>query len=94
MRLKPAEIDAIRSTLEAVDPSGRIYLYGSRADDSRRGGDIDVFLEASVAIDLKTALGLQNRLSNACDTKVDLLVKAPGDVDMPIHQLARSGIAL
>lgn len=94
MRLNANELKAIRDTLYAVDRHGRVYLFGSRADDQRRGGDIDVFLEATKSIDLKTSLTLQYRLSLACDTKVDLLVKSPGDEDMPIHQIARQGIPL
>jgi uncharacterized protein len=94
MRLNAAELQAIRDTLHAVDPHGRVYMFGSRADDRRRGGDIDLFLESAKPIDLKTAMQLQYRLSLACDTKVDLLVKSPGDSDMPIHQIARQGILL
>lgn len=94
MRLHPAELSAIRSTLGALDPLGRIYLYGSRADDAKRGGDIDLFLEASHALDMKTVLATQYRLSSACDTRVDLLSKAPDEADMPFHQLARKGIPL
>ena len=94
MRLNPNELSAIRTTLGAVDSLGNVYLFGSRADDNRRGGDIDLFLDATRAIDLKTALTLQYRLTAACDTKVDLLVKNPDQADMPIHQIARRGIRL
>ena len=94
MRLNPTELSAIRTTLGALDPHGRIYLFGSRADDMRKGGDIDLFLEASRAIDLKTALTTQYRLSGACDTKVDLLIKTPEQTEQPIHQIARRGIRL
>jgi predicted nucleotidyltransferase len=94
MRLNPNELSAIRTTLGAVDSLGNVYLFGSRADDNRRGGDIDLFLDATRAIDLKTALTLQYRLTAACDTKVDLLVKTPGQADMPIHEIARRGIRL
>jgi predicted nucleotidyltransferase len=94
MRLNPSELSAIRTTLGAVDSLGQVYLYGSRADDSRRGGDIDLFLDAKQAIDLKTALTLQYRLTAACDTRVDLLIKTPDQADLPIHQIARKGIRL
>jgi predicted nucleotidyltransferase len=94
MRLNPSELTAIRTTLGAVDSLGHVYLYGSRADDNRRGGDIDLFLDATQAIDLKTALTLQYRLTAACDTRVDLLVKTPDQTDQPIHQIARRGIRL
>lgn len=88
MRLSTAELHALRSILGALDPAGRIYLYGSRADDRRRGGDIDVYLQASRPIDLKTQLSTQYRLELACDTHVDLLIKNPGQPAQPIHQIA------
>ncbi len=88
MRLSTTELHALRSILGALDPVGRIYLYGSRADDKRRGGDIDVYLQASRPIDLKTQLCTQYRLELACDTRVDLLVKNPGQALRPIHQIA------
>ena len=88
MRLSATELHALRSILGALDPAGRIYLYGSRADDMRRGGDIDVYLQASRPIDLKTQLSTQYRLELACDTHVDLLIKNPGQSAQPIHQIA------
>lgn len=95
MRLSTAELQSVRSILGALDPNGRIYLYGSRTDDKRRGGDIDVYLQASRPIDLKTQLGTQYRLELACDTLVDLLVKNPEQAMQPIHQIAvEQGILL
>ena len=88
MRLSTAELHALRSILGALDPAGRIYLYGSRVNDQRRGGDIDVYLQASRPIDLKTQLSTQFRLELACDTRVDLLIKNPGQLPQPIHQIA------
>jgi hypothetical protein len=39
MRLTPAQIDTIQSTVHAVLGEGaRVSLFGSRLDDSRRGG--------------------------------------------------------
>ncbi|HFU77888.1 MAG TPA: nucleotidyltransferase domain-containing protein, partial [Epsilonproteobacteria bacterium] len=45
MRLLQSEADAIKSTFLALFHSGKIYLFGSRVDDSKKGGDIDLFLE-------------------------------------------------
>ena len=88
MRLSTTELNALRSIIGALDPDGRVYLYGSRVDDTRRGGDIDVYLQASRPIDLKTRLLTQYRLEVACDTRVDLLVKDPGQASKPIQQIA------
>ena len=88
MRLSTTELNALRSIMSALDPAGLVYLYGSRVDDTRRGGDIDVYLQASRPIDLKTQMRTQYRLELACDTRVDLLVKNPGQPPQPIHQIA------
>jgi hypothetical protein len=40
IRLSPHERDAVCRTLHGADPKGRAWLFGSRADESRRGGDI------------------------------------------------------
>ncbi len=94
MRLVPSEVHAIRQTLAEVDPDGRIWLFGSRADDARRGGDIDVYLEASRPLNLKTRLMLEYRLAALCGAKVDLLVRNPGQPEQPIHVIAREGVPL
>ena len=88
MRLSTRELQALRAIIGELDPAGCLYLYGSRADDARRGGDIDVYLQASHPIDLKTRLGVQYRLELACDTRVDLLIQNPGQPVQPIHQIA------
>jgi predicted nucleotidyltransferase len=94
VRLTPNELAAVRQTLLNADPNGRIWLFGSRADDSRRGGDIDLYFEASQPISLKTSLALEYRLTSLCDMKVDLLIRNPGQADQPIHAIARKGIPL
>lgn len=88
MRLSTRELQALRAIIGELDPAGCLYLYGSRADDARRGGDIDVYLQASRPIDLKTRLSTQYRLELACDTRVDLLIQNPGQPVQPIHQIA------
>jgi hypothetical protein len=45
-------------------------------------------------LDLKRQLELEYRLSAECDTKVDLLVKNPGQEESAIFTIARQGILL
>jgi predicted nucleotidyltransferase len=46
MRLEPEEIVAIKAAaLRAFGEGVKVYLYGSRVDDSKRGGDIDLLIE-------------------------------------------------
>jgi hypothetical protein len=42
MRLTPQEIQAIKETFLNTFDKGNIYLFGSRVDDTKRGGDIDL----------------------------------------------------
>ena len=40
-------IAAIKKSFQAVFDEGRIFLFGSRVDDSKKGGDIDLFIETA-----------------------------------------------
>jgi predicted nucleotidyltransferase len=42
MRVTKHEKDAIVNAVEGVDPDARVRLFGSRADDAKKGGDIDI----------------------------------------------------
>lgn len=42
MRLSPQKIDFIKTELKTLAPESRVYVFGSRADDNAKGGDIDI----------------------------------------------------
>jgi len=44
MRLLPEQIIFIKNYLHNIKPNAQIYLFGSRVDDSAKGGDIDILL--------------------------------------------------
>lgn len=44
MRLSVDEARTIREAVRRFDPEAEIYLYGSRTNDSARGGDIDLLV--------------------------------------------------
>jgi len=44
MRLKETEITNIKDLFVKVFGHGELYLFGSRVDDSKRGGDIDLYI--------------------------------------------------
>jgi len=46
MRLSLKEREAITQTYNEVFKDGKIYLFGSRVDESKKGGDIDLYIQA------------------------------------------------
>ncbi len=42
MRLKKEEIKIIKETINKFVDNPTIYIFGSRLDDKKRGGDIDI----------------------------------------------------
>jgi len=44
MRLSKEYIGVIKNYFKEFFKEGEIYLFGSRIDDSKRGGDIDLYL--------------------------------------------------
>lgn len=50
MRLTPKEVEIIKNTFrQCFLKDDEIYLFGSRVDDAKRGGDIDLLIKTSVA---------------------------------------------
>ena len=45
MRLSEYEQQAIKEAFSAVFEHGTLYLFGSRVDDAKKGGDIDLYIE-------------------------------------------------
>lgn len=99
MRLTPQQIAAIRDAALALGgPSVRVRLFGSRLQDQARGGDVDLLLECSNAVDNPALLAarLSARISRAMGgRKVDVLIHAPNLMVFPIHRIAmQEGILL
>lgn len=95
MRLSPAQIDTIRkAACQNFGADALVWLFGSRVDDSRRGGDVDLYIEATRRDTLMAALRCKIALEDSLDLPVDLIVKEPGD-EKPIYNLAKTqGIQL
>jgi predicted nucleotidyltransferase len=45
LRLTDFERELIKKAFYATFQDGKIYLFGSRVDDTKRGGDIDLFIK-------------------------------------------------
>lgn len=44
MRLKIDQIKIFKNKLYEISSSAKIYLFGSRTDDTKKGGDIDLLI--------------------------------------------------
>ncbi len=73
-----------------------IYLFGSRADDNRRGGDIDLFITTSQHISLREKIDLLTRLErHGIERKVDLIIQKPEQKHETIYnEVLQKGVRL
>jgi len=44
LRLSNDEIQQLKQSLRQLSQNAKLYLFGSRVDDSKRGGDIDLLV--------------------------------------------------
>ncbi len=92
MRLSPHHALAIRQLgTQLAGEHARVWLFGSRVRDDARGGDVDLLLEldADVAEPAQLAANLAARVSRSMDgRRVDVLIKAPNLMHLPIHTVA------
>ena len=99
IRLSAREIEVIRATARRLfGDRTRIRVFGSRAREDEKGGDIDLLVETDqrlpnpVASACRLASELQLQLG---DQRVDVIIIDPATQEMPIHQVARqTGIML
>ena len=63
MRLTNHEVESIKKAFKETFEDGKIYLFGSRVDDTKRGGDIDLYLIPSI------------KYKNEREKKIEFLIK-------------------
>ncbi|CAK0781905.1 H394 [Gammaproteobacteria bacterium] len=98
MRLTKKQTDTVRRiTHEIFGQATRIWLFGSRVDDKRRGGDYDFYLQTTLtdpADIVQRKLDLLVRLHDTPefeDEKIDLVVRPYQEQqELPIYLIAQS----
>lgn len=78
----------VRSVQQHLGPASRIWLFGSRLDDAKKGGDIDLFVETEQQ-PLRNELRCKIELEETLDMPVDLVVRG-FDEHSPIAGIAKS----
>ena len=94
MRITPEQQNKSRAILEDVfGKNTKIWLFGSRVHDDKRGGDVDIYAEAEkipvhgkALSEIETGVALEAIFD---DGSVDLLVTYPGEQRMAIHNIAK-----
>jgi len=99
MRLTPSQEQITKSTIDRVlGTENRVWLFGSRVDDSLRGGDIDLLIETETTLPnrAQTLCRLHGALIYALgERKLDILLKDARTRDAPVFSIAkRTGVIL
>jgi len=78
MRISERERQVLIKAVQKFDSSAPIWLFGSRTDNSKRGGDIDIAV-LSDKIHLKEKMQVKRAIYNEIgEQKIDLVVSANG----------------
>ena len=101
MRLNDQQRAAIRTTVaETFGIDARVWLFGSRVDDAKRGGDIDLLIETDqgdadtlARTEISFLSKIQTKLG---EQKIDVLLDYPSrKTRPPIFSIARqTGVLL
>ena len=96
MRLTKDEIKSIKKTFKETFGEGKVYLFGSRVDDTQRGGDIDLYLVPNKKYDniLERKIAFLAKLDEYIgEQKIDVIIAK--DPNRYIEQEAlRNGVEL
>jgi len=88
VRLTVEEQQVIREVVADTDPQAEVYLFGSRARDEERGGDIDLLI-MSERIGPNERRRMKLRLMDGLgERKIDLVVAK--DTEQPFVRIARA----
>ena len=73
-RLLDSDRNAIVDSIMAVDGNAEIYLFGSRTDTNKKGGDIDIIILSDSLIE-KDLLKIEKQIFNKIEEiKIDFII--------------------
>ncbi len=95
MRLNELQIEAIKEAFDIYLPGAEVFLYGSRIDDAKRGGDIDLLIEADHKPTIKSRSQIKSFIWNKIgEQKIDMVFNYPGNQSSFIELIRLESIKL
>ena len=91
MRLTDKEISIIKNNIYSFLNEAKIYLFGSRLDLSKKGGDIDLFI-ISKDINYEKKIKIKSKLKQLLKKPVDIVCHK--DFGRDIEKEALKGMIL
>ncbi|ERS91061.1 nucleotidyltransferase domain-containing protein [Halomonas sp. PBN3] len=89
MRLTRSQRDIILADVQAhLGKEVEVRLFGSRLDDTRRGGDLDLLLVSNHPISRLQRAELKQALEARLQLPVDIVTYAQGDEPAPFQAIA------
>ena len=89
MRMTPEQAEISVRVIRKYFADAAVWLFGSRVDDARKGGDFDFYVETSLADIALPMARARGELSDSLGMKVDLAVNNHTG-DKPIFRIARA----
>jgi predicted nucleotidyltransferase len=59
MRISQEMVNFFKNEVSSIDSNAKVYLFGSRTDDNKKGGDIDILILSDKKIDFDKIMKLR-----------------------------------
>ena len=94
MRISKEEVNQLVESILDHRQNAKIYLFGSRADDQARGGDIDILVVSEPKLTFDEKWKVLNQFWNRFgEQKLDIMSFSAQDHD-PMKSIGEEGILL
>ena len=94
MRISQHDRDKLKQAVhDVVGDGASTRVFGSRLDDDRRGGDLDLYVELNTEVSNPawTAARIVARAQTYLgDRRIDVVLRDPATPELPIHRIARA----
>ncbi len=95
MRLSEEKRNFIKKYVKELDNSARVFLFGSRTDDSKKGGDIDILIVSETPWNLIMKNYFEKLFHHKFgEQKIDIVHKMPDEKNAFKEYIAEQAVAL